>query len=219
MVSILRCACLSNNDAFSTNLYRKKTFTGLYSHFSRQAPIKYKSNVIRVLVYRAFYICSSYQNFHEEILRIKEILTGNCLPKSLIYRIIENFLDSQFGRNPPLKPNDTVPFILTPYLGEDSLQIEIRLCRVVKQCYPNIQLKDIFRSSKRIGSLFSFIDHFSVLMRSSVIYKFQRPGCYALSYGKTSRNLITKCRENLGVNKAGRKRKVSQSAIGDHIVG
>ena len=41
--------------------------------------------------------------------------------------------------------------------------------------------------------------------------------CYALYYGKTSRNLIERCREHLGVNKAGRKIKASTSAIGDHI--
>ena len=32
-----------------------------------------------------------------------------------------------------------------------------------------------------------------------------------------SRNLITRCREHLGINKAGQKIKVSPSAIGDHI--
>ena len=54
-------------------------------------------------------------------------------------------------------------------------------------------------------------------MRSSVIYKFQCPGCHASYYGKTSRNLITRCREHLGVNKAGLKVKGGPSAIRDHI--
>ena len=34
---------------------------------------------------------------------------------------------------------------------------------------------------------------------------------------KTSRNLITRCREHLGVNKAGFRIKGGPSAIGDHI--
>ena len=58
---------------------------------------------------------------------------------------------------------------------------------------------------------------FPTLMRSSVIYKFQCPGCHASYYGKTSRNLITRCREHLGVNKAGFRIKGGPSAIGDHI--
>ena len=51
---------------FCTILYRKKTFTGLYTEFPSFAPDKYKSNLISVLVYRAFHICSSYQNSHNE---------------------------------------------------------------------------------------------------------------------------------------------------------
>ena len=87
----------------------------------------------------------------------------------------------------------------------------------VQQCYPGIQLNVIFRSPKRVQSFFPFKDRFPTLIRSSVVYKFQCPGCHASYFGKTSRNLITRCREHLGINKAGQKIKVSPSAIGDHI--
>ena len=208
----------NDKDVFSTSLYRKKTFTGLYTDFSSLSPTKYKINLVRVLIYRAFHICSSYHNFHEEIVRIKKILTDNCFSKSLIDRIIKNFLDRQFGPGSLIKPDNKIPLLFCiPYLGQYSLQIKTRLNRIIKQCYPNIQLKVIFRSPKRIGSLFPFKDRFPTLMRSSVIYKFQCPGCHASYYGKTSRNLITRCREHLGVNKAGFRIKGGPSAIGDHI--
>ena len=86
---------------FSTSLYRKKTFTGLYTDFSSLAPDKYKNNLISVLVYRAFHICSSYQNFHNEIVRIKEILIKNSFPRALIDRIIKSFLDKRFAPRSP----------------------------------------------------------------------------------------------------------------------
>ena len=54
-------------------------------------------------------------------------------------------------------------------------------------------------------------------MRSSAVYKFQCPGCHASYYGKTQRNLITRCKEHLGINKAGLQIKGSSSAIRDHI--
>ena len=41
---------------FMTSL--KKTFTGLYTDFASLAPNKYKNNLISVLIYRAFHICS-----------------------------------------------------------------------------------------------------------------------------------------------------------------
>ena len=86
---------------FSTSLYRKKTFTGLYTDFASLSPDKYKANLISVLVYRAFHICSTYQNFHDEIVRIKEILFKNCFPRSLTDRIIKSFLDKRFAPRPP----------------------------------------------------------------------------------------------------------------------
>ena len=175
----------NDKDVFSTSLYRKKAFTGLHTDFSSLAPTKYKINLVRVLIYRAFHICSSYHNFHEEIVRIKKILSDNCFPKSLIDRIIKNFLDRQFVPGSLIKPDNKIPLLFCiPYLGQYSLQIKTRLNRIIKQCYPNIQLKVIFRSPKRIGSLFPFKDRFPTLMRTSVIYKFQCPGCHASYYGK-----------------------------------
>ena len=41
---------------FSTSLYRKKTFTGLYTDYASLAPDKYKINLVRILVFRAFHI-------------------------------------------------------------------------------------------------------------------------------------------------------------------
>ena len=73
---------------FSTSLYRKKTFTGLYTDYASVAPDKYKINLVRILVFRAFHICSSYISFHYELMRIKRILTENCFPRSIIDRVI-----------------------------------------------------------------------------------------------------------------------------------
>ena len=100
-----------DNNTFSTSLYRKKTFTDLYTDFSSLAPTKYKINLIRVLVYRAFHICSSYRNFHEEVVRIKKILTENCFPKSLIDHIIKKFLDRQFRPSPLKEADNKVPLL------------------------------------------------------------------------------------------------------------
>ena len=64
---------------------------------------------------------------------------------------------------------------------------------------------------------FPFKYRFPTLIRSSVVYQFKCPGCHALYFGKTTRHLITRRREHLGINKAGKKIKVSPSAIWDHI--
>ena len=103
---------------FSTSLYRKKTFTGLYTDFASLSPDKYKANLISVLVYRAFHICSTYQNFHDEIVRIKEILFKNCFPRALTDRIIKSFFDKRFAPRPPAPQEAKTALLLCiPYLG------------------------------------------------------------------------------------------------------
>ena len=53
-ILIKRC-----NHTFSTSIYRKKTFTGLYTKWDSFTPRKYKVNLIRTLTFRCFRICSS----------------------------------------------------------------------------------------------------------------------------------------------------------------
>ena len=66
-------------------------------------------------------------------------------------------------------------------------------------------------------SYFPFKDRLSTLLCSGVVYKFECPDCNARYYGKTSRHLVTRSREHLGINKAGKKIKVNPSAISEHL--
>ena len=104
-----------------------------------------------------------------------------------------------------------------PYLGHYSLQVKTKLNKLVKLCYPDIDFKVIFRCPRRIMSYFPFKDRLSTLLRLGVVYKFECPDCNARYYGKTSRHLATRCREHLGVNKVGKKIKVTPSAISEHL--
>ena len=202
---------------FSTSLYRKKTFTGLYTDFASLSPDKYKVNLVRILVFRAFHICSTCSNFHNELIRIKRILADNCFPRSIIDRVIKSFLDDKFGNRPLRKKMIKLPLFYAFFLGQYSLQLKTRIIRLIKQCYPTLKVEVIFTSPKRISSLFRFKDKLPSLICSSVVYRYKCPGCHASYYGKTTRNLVLRCREHLGINKACQRIKSSSSAIGDHI--
>ena len=47
------------DSSFSTSIYRKKTFTGLYTKWDSLTPRKYKTNLVCTLAYRCIRICSS----------------------------------------------------------------------------------------------------------------------------------------------------------------
>jgi len=58
-ISFLDILIKRNNHAFSTSIFRKKTFTGLYTKWDSFTPRKYKINLIRTLTFRCVRICSS----------------------------------------------------------------------------------------------------------------------------------------------------------------
>jgi len=52
---------------FVTSVYRKPSFSGLGLSFFSFCPFRFKINVLKNLLFRAFNICSSYNLFHNEL--------------------------------------------------------------------------------------------------------------------------------------------------------
>ena len=55
---------VTREDKFSTSLYRKPTFSGLYSNFESFMPDSYKKGLIYTLLHRAFVLCCDWSKFH-----------------------------------------------------------------------------------------------------------------------------------------------------------
>ena len=71
------------NNSFSTSIYRKKTFTGLYTQWDSFTPRKYKINLIRTLTYRCLRICSSPCLLQSALDDIKRHLSRNGYPRGI----------------------------------------------------------------------------------------------------------------------------------------
>ena len=59
---------------FSTSIFRKKTFRGLYTKWDFFTPRKYKINLIRTLTFRCLCICSSSSVLQSGLSEIKKLL-------------------------------------------------------------------------------------------------------------------------------------------------
>ena len=81
------------SNQISTSLYRKPTFTGLFSKYASFTPILYKKNLVSILTYRAFNICSDYFSLDKEINFIKSILRLNGYPLYFIECTIKKTLN------------------------------------------------------------------------------------------------------------------------------
>ena len=59
--------------AFETSVYRKGTFSGVFTNFKSFIRMTYKTGLLETMLFCCFSIWSSYEKFHEEIVKLKEI--------------------------------------------------------------------------------------------------------------------------------------------------
>ena len=102
------------NGSFSTSVFHKPTFTGLYTNYNSFIPSVYKTGLISSLLNRYFSICSSYFIFDSHLQNVKKTLLLNGYPNSFIDTCIRRFLDKIFSPSPkfrsPLRRSFTFVF-------------------------------------------------------------------------------------------------------------
>ena len=67
--SFLHVKITRRNNQLITSVFCKATFSGVFSNFKSFIPIAYKFGLVYTLFYRSFFICSSYEKIHEEIIK------------------------------------------------------------------------------------------------------------------------------------------------------
>ena len=82
---------IRGKDKFTTSVYRKPTFSGIYTHFDS---FLLSSNKIGLL-YRCFWICSDCTKFHLELVKLIDVFKSNGDPESFINNFLKVFLDNK----------------------------------------------------------------------------------------------------------------------------
>lgn len=75
--------------AFVTNVFRKPTFTGLYTSWNSFVPKSHRIGLIATLAYRAIMICSP-ELLDGELTKIRNIFESNGYPINVIKRVIDS---------------------------------------------------------------------------------------------------------------------------------
>ena len=73
-ISFLDVNVIREHGKFITIVYRKPTFSGVYTHFDSFFTDTYKIDMIYNLINRCFRICSSWSMFHQQLILLREIL-------------------------------------------------------------------------------------------------------------------------------------------------
>ena len=127
-----------HNQQFKTSVYRKSTFSGVFTHYESYVDQTYNKSLIDTLLFRCFSICSDYTSFHLEVKNLREILKWNSYPSRIIEQSIRSFLKKL---HVPKKVIPTVPkkelFIVLPSLGMLSSNLKRKLRTCFKSSLPH----------------------------------------------------------------------------------
>ena len=140
---------------FVTSIFRKATFSGVYTNYDSFILETYKIGLVHTLLLRFFKICSSMENVHIEVEHLRSIFKCNNYPVNIIDQCIKKFLDKLYV---PKQIVLTVPkkqlLVALPFLGTFSLNLRKRLYKAVRKSLPQGNIKIIFNSKNRLSSLF-----------------------------------------------------------------
>ena len=217
-MSFLDIKIIRELNSFSTSVYRKPTFSGVFTNFDSFIPLSYKTGLIWSLLYRAFSLCSSFELLHQEILKLKDILKRNGYPISFIDKCVKRFLDKVFiEKKTFLTASKKQLVCVLPFIGKKLLQLRSRLVKSIQGNLQFCSLKVVFQSPCKLRSLFHFKDTLDKKIRSDLVYRYT---CSYRYYGKTYLHFFTRAAEHMGISNSTEKRikNAKQLAVSDHLL-
>ena len=91
--SFLDVKITRGSNGFSTSVFRKATFSGVFTNFDGFIFESYKTDLIFTLLFRCFIICSDMQSFRLEVEQLRQIFKCNNYPVGLIDQCVKTFLN------------------------------------------------------------------------------------------------------------------------------
>ena len=193
-----------NDNDIQFAVYRKPTFTGRLLNYNFLVPKVWKLNTVTSMVYRAYHLTSNWQLFHDEIIKIKNILMFNDYPKWWLNRAVRNFLNNIFDKRDDSNniSNTFTNFyiIKIPFWGTPSIKLKKDINCILRKLN-NKKVKVCFYM-KRLSSYFSLKDKDCVSLLSNIVYKYTCPVDQGITYvGETKRQLIRRAQQhNTNIN-------------------
>ena len=176
--SFLDIKITHHNQQFETSLFRKPTFSHVFTHYESCVDQTYKKSLTDTLLFRCFSVCSDYTSFHLEVENLREILKKNSYPSGIIEKFRRSFLNQLYA---PKKVFPTFPkqelFIALAYLGTLSSNLKRKLTTCFKNSLPQCNIKTILKSTNRPSSYFRFKDVTPKELLSRLVYNFLCGNC------------------------------------------
>ena len=89
----------SDEESFTSKVFRKSTYTGLMLNVSAMCPQKWKFGLIQCFLHRAYMISSSWLLFSKEADFLRDVFWKNGYPKELFDSCLQHFLNLKHVRD------------------------------------------------------------------------------------------------------------------------
>jgi hypothetical protein len=206
---------------FITSVYRKPTFSGVYTNFNSFLPSIYKVGLVSTLLYRSYTICSSWSLIDTEIKTIKSFMLRNGYPELILDRVISLFINkTRAMKQTQTKDKDSNQFqIILPYLGSFSKRLEKKIKSSISQHLPKVKVIFIYRAANRLKTLFAFKDKLPSYLSSGIVYRYTCSRCNSTYVGETIRHAKRRFSEHMGLSGLTGKplKGQNRTAVFDHV--
>ena len=156
-----------------TTVFRKPTFSGVYTHFDSFLPTDHKVCMIYALAYQCFKICSNGTIFHEELNFLKHVYLKNGYPLSFFDKCFKMVVNKLVIKRPQGATVEKKTLILSlPYLGDVSLQIRTKLRKSFKGILNCCKLQIVIKIQRKLVHVVQFKDSLPFDLVSGVVDKY-----------------------------------------------
>ena len=200
----------TEEDTYTTRVFRKPTYTGLMLNFSSLCPKKWKFGLVQCLLHRAYLISSDWHIFSKEVDFLKSMFAKNGYPADFFSACVNKFLNGKYGTeaNSKIIRDKVETIFVLPYIGLPSVIFGRKIKDLLIRNY-GIEVKVVYTTFK-VKNYFSLKCRTPLPLLANVVYKFNCSRDADLSYiGKTKRHLVTRVREH----------SKSASAVCEHLEG
>ena len=144
-------------NVFITSVYRKPSFSGVYTHFDSYMPLSYKFSLVSTIVFRSFTICCDMPKFHQGMRKIKDIFIKNGCSERFLDKCVKTFLSKVFFLKRIIQTAEKKQVtIVLSYMGMISTELKVKFHKTFKQLLPACDLRVIFKVSLCMKNYFNF---------------------------------------------------------------
>ena len=177
-------------DGIETAVYRKPTFTGLYTPWDSYSPTRYKINLVRSLVHRAQRICSP-ATLMAELDFLRSVFLKNGYPGHVLDQVVT---PTNTARDRIVGPRPCPILIRLPWIGKKSGELLKRTNTAVRLAYFAVEVHAVYSTSRAFSLPKDVLPTPSI---SNVVYLYECRQCESRYVGKTSQHLSERIRQHV----------------------